>query len=129
MKNIQDYTIQECMDYITNYLKSEKIKYEIHSLEHCTFKIKNYTYSIYIEGPEDVQYRISDIDGLDLNNDYFECQHMNHENFQYIEDYIFTIKSGEFNYIEKICKVFSKLEDEYGSDIVEDLAKEYFKLF
>lgn len=126
-----DLTVKECIEHIVKVLNETKqIKKNTIQIEadQIFFIFGDIKYSILVEGPEDVQYQISEIKGVDLDYDFFQYKD-DFGNYLYIEDYLFnTVLEHKFDYIKKVWKTLEKLEENDTEGDLTDIVSIYFGL-
>lgn len=123
-------TIGQCVEHIVNVLKEYKIKekdIEING-EYINFNFKDFEYQVHIEGPEDVNYSVIEMRGVDLDSDFW----MNKDeygDYLYIEDYLFNVVlDNKFGYVKKVWNTLDKLEDNDQEGDLTQIVAIYFGL-
>lgn len=128
---MEEMTIAQCVEHIVSILKDHKMK-DIEILgdnDIVSFRFKDFVYQVYLEGPEDVHYSITELNGVDLDSDFW----MDKDEFgdyTYIEDYLFgVVLDNKYGYIKKVWTTLEKLEDSDEEDDLRQIVANYFGLF
>lgn len=123
-------TIEQCVEYIVNMLKENKIKekdIEVYD-DTINFTYKDVEYQVYVEGPEDIHYSVVQMKGVGLESDFW----MNKDEYGdhlYIEDYLFNVVlDNRFGYIKKIWSSLEKLDENDGEGDLTSIVACYFGL-
>jgi hypothetical protein len=121
--------MKEQIDYIVNYLIGEGIKQnKIKSDENSVvFRYKDTEYMVYLETPEDVHYGIQEIDGVELDSDFYASYDL-HGDHTFIEEFFESyIKQNHYSDIKKVWKACEKLEMEVQDEqMLEEVIRYYF---
>jgi hypothetical protein len=125
-----EVTIEKCIEHILEVLAEHKIKkkdIEVHD-ETITFSYGDTEYQIFIEGPEDIHYGITHMNGVDLDSEFWqdkdECG-----DYQYVEDYLHgVVLEKRYDYVKKIWKSLEKLDESDHEDDLTQIVAIYFGL-
>lgn len=127
---MEELTIEQCIEHIVKTLEENKIKkkdIEVNG-EIIFFTYGDTHYQIYIEGPEDIHYAITDMDGVGLDSDFW----MNKDeygDYLYVEDYLYSVVlEKRYDYVKKIWKFLEKLDDSEHEDDLSQIIAFYFGL-
>lgn len=127
---MEEMTIEQCVEHIVKTLEEFKVKkkdIEVHD-ETITFSYGGTEYQIYIEGPEDIHYGITHMNGVDLDSDFWEDKD-EYGDYTYIEDYFYNVVLDKrYDYVKKIWKTLEKLDESDHEDDLTQIVANYFGL-
>jgi hypothetical protein len=126
-----EMTIKECVEHIVQVLKEHKIKdkdIEIYDEDTVYFKYGDTEYQVLVEGPDTVNYGITNITGVGLDSDFWMYKDDNGD-YLYIEEYLFnTVLEKRYSYVKKIWTSLEKLENIDNEDDLLQIVASYFGL-
>jgi hypothetical protein len=128
---MEEATIEKCIEHILEVLAEHKIKkkdIEVHHDEIITFSYGDTEYQIFIEGPEDVHYGITYMNGVDLDSDFWQDKD-EFGDYSYIEEYLYgVVLEKRYDYVKKIWKSLEKLDESDHEDDLTQIVANYFGL-
>lgn len=130
MNDMEEMTIEQCIEHIVQILEENKIKKKDIEVdgETITFRYAGTNHQIYIEGPEDIHYGITDMDGVDLDSDFWSDKD-EYGDYLYIEDYVFgVVLEKRYDYVKKVWKTLEKLVDSDDEGDLTQIVSLYFGL-
>ncbi len=99
--------------------------------ESISFDRRKITYSIYIEGEEDIHYGVESIEDADYSQDFFSNKD-EYGDINHLEDFLSQIDEGLYDDYRKLWIDLEKLEEKYSDSAfidVEEVIKEKYGLF
>lgn len=126
-----DLSNSDCVKYIVNILEENNIKRKDITVDEdfITFTYGDMTYDVYVQGPENVSYCPSGMDGVHLNEDFWTNK-AEMDDYLYIEDYLTeTVFEKPYAYIKKAWKALEKLESEDEQGDLRQIIEQYFGVY
>jgi len=127
---MEEMTIERCVEHIVKTLEEFKVKKKDIEVdgETITFSYGGTEYQIYIEGPEDIHYGITHMNGVDLDSDFWQGKD-EYGDYQYVEDYLYgVVLEKRYDYVKKIWRTLEKLDESEHQDDLSQIVAIYFGL-
>ncbi len=127
---MEQTTIEMCVQHIVGVLEKNRINKKDINVNHdlIYFKYGDTNYQIIIEGPEDIHYGITDMDGVELDSDFWQYKDEFGDYF-YIEDYLYnTVLNKSYSYVKKIWQSLDKLSENHDEEDLKRIFAVYFGL-
>jgi copper chaperone CopZ len=125
-----EMTIEQCVNHIVNVLEQTKIKKKDIDVQEDTiyFSYGGTNYQIFLEGPEDIHYGITDMEGVDLESDFWANKD-EYGDYLYIEEYLDgVVFDKRYDYVKKIWNALEKVDRMDNQDDLLSIVAFYFGL-